>query len=160
MPFLLLGLFLIPAQSLFERKAQMKRDDIQLSVSYMEIYKDDVYDLLVTRENVCLSRRHLCAVPLSPLHVGSQTTSSRESRGHGLCRQPLYLPLVICSGVRRNLCVSPCSSPFFHSQLTPSYRRATNNRSVGATKLNHASSRSHAVLTIDVTMPEGDRSES
>lgn len=36
--------------------------------------------------------------------------------------------------------------------------RATNQRSVGATKLNHASSRSHAVLTIEVTMTEGDRS--
>lgn len=38
-------------QAMFERREEMtKRAD--LAVSYMEIYKDDVYDLLVQRENV------------------------------------------------------------------------------------------------------------
>lgn len=47
-----------------------------------------------------------------------------------------------------------------HGHLTEHlHRRATAHRSVGATKLNHASSRSHAVLTIEVTMTEGDRSK-
>ena len=34
------------------------------------------------------------------------------------------------------------------------YRRATKHRSTGSTNLNHASSRSHAVLTIEVTMAD------
>jgi hypothetical protein len=34
------------------------------------------------------------------------------------------------------------------------YRRANKQRSVGATNLNNQSSRSHAILTIEVTMPD------
>jgi len=30
----------------------MNEDDVTLSVSYMEIYRDEVYDLLVDRESV------------------------------------------------------------------------------------------------------------
>lgn len=33
----------------------MKEANVLLQVSYMEIYKDECYDLLVTRENVSLS---------------------------------------------------------------------------------------------------------
>ncbi|KAF9023337.1 kinesin-domain-containing protein [Hymenopellis radicata] len=108
-------------RSLFERKAQMNRDDIQLSVSYMEIYKDDVYDLLVTRENAP-------KLPVRENHAGMVFVA--------------------------NLSTCPLSSV---QEFDTIYARATNNRSVGATKLNHASSRSHAVLTIEVTMTDGDR---
>lgn len=40
-------------QAMFDKKSSYNQYDISLSVSYMEIYKDEVYDLLVTRENVC-----------------------------------------------------------------------------------------------------------
>lgn len=37
---------------MFERKSTIDNYDVSLTMSYMEIYKDEVYDLLVTRENV------------------------------------------------------------------------------------------------------------
>jgi Kinesin-like protein len=40
-------------QAMFAKKSHIERYQTSLSMSYMEIYKDDVYDLLVTRENVC-----------------------------------------------------------------------------------------------------------
>ena len=40
---------------MFEKKSMIENYNISLAVSYMEIYKDEVYDLLVTRENVRLT---------------------------------------------------------------------------------------------------------
>ena len=43
---------------MFMKQAHLRRYSVTLAVSYMEIYKDEVYDLLVTRENVgqvCIS---------------------------------------------------------------------------------------------------------
>lgn len=37
-------------EAMFEQKASLQRSSVELSVSYMEIYKDEVYDLLVNRE--------------------------------------------------------------------------------------------------------------
>jgi kinesin family protein 22 len=37
---------------MFEKKDGIYQYQTSLAVSYMEIYKDEVYDLLVTRENV------------------------------------------------------------------------------------------------------------
>ncbi|KDQ07414.1 hypothetical protein BOTBODRAFT_609753 [Botryobasidium botryosum FD-172 SS1] len=37
--------------ALFKKKARIRRLQVDLSVTYMEIYKDEVYDLLVPREN-------------------------------------------------------------------------------------------------------------
>jgi len=48
-------------QALFEKKGAIKHLQTSLSISYMEIYKDDVYDLLVTRENVSISFLYLTA---------------------------------------------------------------------------------------------------
>lgn len=42
----------MPIKALFEYKQQTCKDDVSLSVSYMEIYRDEVYDLLVDRETV------------------------------------------------------------------------------------------------------------
>lgn len=42
-------------QAIFEQQCDLKRYHSSLAVSYMEIYKDEVYDLLVNRDNV---RRH------------------------------------------------------------------------------------------------------
>lgn len=39
-------------EALFERQSALERYKAELTVSYMEIYKDEVYDLLVTRDNV------------------------------------------------------------------------------------------------------------
>jgi hypothetical protein len=37
---------------MFMKQSHLRRYAVTLAVSYMEIYKDEVYDLLVTRENV------------------------------------------------------------------------------------------------------------
>lgn len=43
-------------QALFEQKESIEvHDDVSLSVSYMEIYKDECYDLLVDRDTVSTS---------------------------------------------------------------------------------------------------------
>ena len=39
-------------QGIFDKRQHLQQYQIALEVSYMEIYKDEVYDLLVTRENV------------------------------------------------------------------------------------------------------------
>jgi kinesin family protein 22 len=39
---------------MFERKRQIHGYDVTLSASYMEIYRDEVYDLFVDRESVGL----------------------------------------------------------------------------------------------------------
>ena len=41
-------------KALFKRKRQMHGYDVTLSASYMEIYRDEVYDLFVDRETVGL----------------------------------------------------------------------------------------------------------
>jgi len=46
---------LIDQQAMFEKKSMIENYNVSLAVSYMEIYKDEVYDLLVTRENVRLT---------------------------------------------------------------------------------------------------------
>lgn len=43
---------LTTTQSMFLKQSHLQRCTVSLAVSYMEIYKDEVYDLLVTRENV------------------------------------------------------------------------------------------------------------
>ena len=45
----------IAMKAMFEQKASLQRSSVELAVSYMEIYKDEVYDLLVNRETVSLS---------------------------------------------------------------------------------------------------------
>ena len=39
-------------EALFEYRRQTCKDDASLSVSYTEIYRDEVYDLLVDRDTV------------------------------------------------------------------------------------------------------------
>ena len=45
-------------------------------MSYMEIYKDEVYDLLVNRENVCLG--FVTTSFDSLIFLGPETASTRE----------------------------------------------------------------------------------
>ncbi|KAF8518380.1 kinesin-domain-containing protein [Hysterangium stoloniferum] len=102
-------------KALVHKKALMENGSISLSVSYMEIYKDEAYDLLVARENA----------PKLPI------------------REDLTGKVVVA-----NLTERPISSFQDFDQI---YSVACKSRSVGATNLNHASSRSHAVLAITVT---------
>lgn len=39
-------------EAIFEKQSGLRRYQASLAVSYMEIYKDEVYDLLVARDNV------------------------------------------------------------------------------------------------------------
>lgn len=43
------------SQGIFEKRQHLQQYQTTLEISYMEIYKDEVYDLLVTRENVGVS---------------------------------------------------------------------------------------------------------
>ena len=73
-------------QGIFEKRQYLQQYQITLEVSYMEIYKDEVYDLLVTRENVSAS--HLRVISTQSRKTGSQTSCPRKRQRYGLCRQP------------------------------------------------------------------------
>ncbi|KAG5651643.1 hypothetical protein H0H81_007953 [Sphagnurus paluster] len=103
-------------RAMFDKKSTISGYDVSLLVSYMEIYKDEVYDLLVTRENA----------PKLPV---------RENDAG----------MVFVA----NLTSEPISTV---EEFDTIYNRANKHRSVGATNLNRASSRSHAVLTIETRM--------
>ncbi|EEB99588.1 hypothetical protein MPER_00708, partial [Moniliophthora perniciosa FA553] len=107
--------------ALFNKRKDYTQYQTTLAVSYMEIYKDEVYDLLVNRDNA----------PKLPV---------REN-GAGM----VFVA---------NLSSLPLASVEDFDSI---YSQATKNRSVGATNLNRASSRSHAVLTIEVTLVDSVR---
>ncbi|KAF5375666.1 hypothetical protein D9615_009354 [Tricholomella constricta] len=102
--------------AMFDKKSTITTHNVSLLVSYMEIYKDEVYDLLVTRENA----------PKLPV---------RENDAG----------MVFVA----NLTSEPITTV---EEFDIIYNRATKHRSVGSTNLNRASSRSHAVLTIETLM--------
>ncbi|CAA7268260.1 unnamed protein product [Cyclocybe aegerita] len=103
-------------RGIFDKKNSLKQFQTTLSISYMEIYKDDVYDLLVDRENAP-------KLPVRENHAGMVFVA--------------------------NLTSCPISNV---AEFDSTYNNATLRRSVGATNLNRASSRSHAILTIEATM--------
>ncbi|KDR80423.1 hypothetical protein GALMADRAFT_242858, partial [Galerina marginata CBS 339.88] len=103
-------------RAMFKKKGTLLDLQTSLSISYMEIYKDEVYDLLVTRENA----------PKLPV---------RENDSG----------MVFVANLSK-ICISGVED------FDNLYNAATKHRSVGATNLNRASSRSHAVLTIEATM--------
>ncbi|KAF5336250.1 hypothetical protein D9758_014358 [Tetrapyrgos nigripes] len=103
-------------RALFAKKSEYCQHEIKFSVSYMEIYKDEAYDLFVPRENA------------PKLPVRENDTG-----------------MVFVA----NLSSVPMDSV---EQFDRIYAQATKNRSVGSTNLNRASSRSHAVLTVEVAM--------
>ena len=59
-------------QGIFEKRQYLQKYQITLEVSYMEIYKDEVYDLLVTRENVRASH--------SPVNCISQKQKKKKKQ--------------------------------------------------------------------------------
>ncbi|EGO03669.1 hypothetical protein SERLA73DRAFT_83760 [Serpula lacrymans var. lacrymans S7.3] len=104
--------------AMFQQKSSLHRSNVSLAVSYMEIYKDEVYDLLVNRETAP-------KLPVRENDVGQVFVA--------------------------NLTSIPINSI---EEFDAIYLQASKHRSVGSTNLNHASSRSHAVLTIEVTMTD------
>ena len=80
---------------MFMKQAHLRRYTVTLAVSYMEIYKDEVYDLLVTRENVSSSPSVCCIIyvcasrfdKLPPL--GPETSSAGERPRQSFCCQSL-----------------------------------------------------------------------
>ncbi|KAL0959519.1 hypothetical protein HGRIS_011233 [Hohenbuehelia grisea] len=104
-------------QSMFSR-ASLSARHAQLSMSYMEIYKDEVYDLLVDRDNA----------PKLPVRENEQGK--------------VFVA---------NLTTESITD---FTEFDAIYARATKRRSVGATNLNRASSRSHAILSIHVLVPD------
>ncbi|KAI0067006.1 kinesin-domain-containing protein [Artomyces pyxidatus] len=102
-------------EALFAHRTQMSQYEVSIAASYMEIYKDEVYDLLVDRETA----------PKLPIREkGNQVFVA-------------------------NLMSVPLKTPQAFETL---YTTANKQRSVGSTLLNRASSRSHAVLTLEIQM--------
>ncbi|KAF8650678.1 hypothetical protein AX16_005116 [Volvariella volvacea WC 439] len=108
-------------ESMFDHCYRHPEAQISLKVSYMEIYRDEVYDLLVARETA----------PKLPV---------RENEA-GLVFVANLTSLDIDSV----------------AEFEAIYTRATKQRSVGATNLNRASSRSHAIVTIEATSIDGNK---
>ncbi|TFY70314.1 hypothetical protein EVG20_g2693 [Dentipellis fragilis] len=103
-------------RALFERRASIEQHQTSISVSYMEIYKDEVYDLMVDRDNAQkLPVRENDAGQVFVANLNSTAIESAE-------------------------------------EFEKLYSMANKQRSVGATLLNRASSRSHAIVTIEVKM--------
>ncbi|KAG8858222.1 hypothetical protein FRB96_005351 [Tulasnella sp. 330] len=105
-------------EALFE----MRTAADEIHMTYMEIYRDEVYDLLVGGVNG----------PKLPV---------REDRDGKV--------------VVANLTEMPLRSP---AEFDNAFAKAIKSRSTGATNLNHASSRSHAILSLNITRTEGDTS--
>ena len=74
-------------QGIFEKRRYLQQYQIALEVSYMEIYKDEVYDLLVSRENVRASHSPVISAH-SNQKTGSKASCPRKRQRCGLCRQP------------------------------------------------------------------------
>lgn len=105
-------------EAMFQQKASLQKSRVELSVSYMEIYKDEVYDLFVNRDTA----------PKLPVR--------ENDSGQVFVANLTSLPIQSVD------------------EFDTIYSRASRHRSVGATNLNRASSRSHAVLTLEVTMTD------
>lgn len=105
-------------EAMFQQKASLQKSRVELSVSYMEIYKDEVYDLFVNRDTA----------PKLPVR--------ENDAGQVFVANLTSLPIESVE------------------EFDTIYSRASRHRSVGATNLNRASSRSHAVLTLEVTMTD------
>ncbi|KDQ53292.1 hypothetical protein JAAARDRAFT_137340 [Jaapia argillacea MUCL 33604] len=104
-------------RSLFSKRAHLPPNQtIAFTVSYIEIYKDEVYDLLVNRDNAP-------KLPVRENDAGQVFVANLTKTEIGSVQE-----------------------------FDGLYSRATKHRSVGATNLNRASSRSHAVLTIEVAI--------
>ncbi|KAG2175258.1 hypothetical protein INT44_007746 [Umbelopsis vinacea] len=105
------------AQYLFQRRLDYPKHTVKIHVSYMEIYKELVYDLLIPR----------------------------EGQGAGLS---------IREDSSRNIFVANLTDREINSleEFDHIYTNACKNRSTASTKMNVSSSRSHAILSFQVTV--------
>ncbi|KAI0300601.1 P-loop containing nucleoside triphosphate hydrolase protein [Multifurca ochricompacta] len=108
-------------EALFDYKQRMCVHGASVSVSYMEIYRDEVYDLLVDRETAP-------KLPVRENDAGQVFVANLSS-----------LPIQDVTEFNRL------------------YVTANKQRSVGSTFLNIASSRSHAILTIEIKLPQQNK---
>ncbi|KAI0266563.1 P-loop containing nucleoside triphosphate hydrolase protein [Gloeopeniophorella convolvens] len=108
-------------EALFNYKERITDHEVTLSVSYMEIYKDEVYDLLVDRETAP-------KLPVRENDVGQVFVA--------------------------NLSSMPVDDI---DEFLRIYTIANKKRSVGSTLLNRASSRSHAILTLQARLTQGTK---
>ncbi|KAI9274615.1 P-loop containing nucleoside triphosphate hydrolase protein [Phascolomyces articulosus] len=106
------------ATYLFETKEASKISNIQITMSYMEIFKETVYDLLVPRDKM--------------------------QRGG----------LDIREGPDREVFVANISEQELETldDFEQIFNKASRNRSTASTKLNKRSSRSHAILSLNITI--------
>ncbi|KAG2177100.1 hypothetical protein INT43_007756, partial [Umbelopsis isabellina] len=109
------------AQYLFDRVSDYPRHSVSIHVSYMEIYKELVYDLLIPR----------------------------DGQGAGLSIREDSL---------RNIFVANLTDKEIKSfnEFETVYNNACKNRSTAETKMNVSSSRSHAILSLQVIVATGD----
>ncbi|KAL5496032.1 hypothetical protein ACEPAH_3125 [Sanghuangporus vaninii] len=107
-------------RDIFERSRAVDDSEVDISVSYMEIYKEEAYDLLVDRDSA----------PKLPIR--------EDASGQVFVAHLSSLPI---SGVQ---------------DFDRVYASANKRRSVGSTNLNRSSSRSHAILTLQVQMADRD----
>ncbi|THH14574.1 hypothetical protein EW146_g5770 [Bondarzewia mesenterica] len=103
-------------QAILSHMSSVQGHEVSISLSYMEIYKDEVYDLLVDRDNAP-------KLPVRENDAGNVFVANLSSNP-------------ICT----------------FEEFDSIYSRANGQRSVGATQLNRASSRSHAIVTLQVDM--------
>ncbi|PIL26656.1 hypothetical protein GSI_11281 [Ganoderma sinense ZZ0214-1] len=103
------------------RKATAIGFQTSIATSYMEIYKDEVYDLLVDRETAV-------KLPVRENEAGQVFVA--------------------------NLSTVPLDT---FQDFNKIFGRANKQRSVSSTNLNSVSSRSHAILTIHVTVVDSDQ---
>ncbi|KAJ4474256.1 P-loop containing nucleoside triphosphate hydrolase protein [Lentinula aciculospora] len=122
------GIIGMVVQELFKR---LDESTSSLSMSYLELYLDTPFDLLVPPTQ----RRRLQILSTS----SAGTTSSHSGPPLLSFGTSIHLP---------NLSTHPVDSPEAFQVL---YADAMRHRSTGATLLNSESSRSHAVLTLYVT---------
>ncbi|KAL5523354.1 hypothetical protein ACEPAF_1621 [Sanghuangporus sanghuang] len=105
-------------RDIFERSRAIDDIEVDISVSYLEIYKEEAYDLLVDRDSA----------PKLPIR--------EDASGQVFVAHLSSLPI---SGVQ---------------DFDRVYASANKRRSTGSTNLNHSSSRSHAILTLQVQMAD------
>ncbi|KAJ1974408.1 hypothetical protein H4R35_003620 [Dimargaris xerosporica] len=117
------GLIPRTVEYLFTNKRMRTKLRYTVHVSYYEIYKEAIFDLLVPRES------------MSPSGLPIREDANKN----------IFIP---------NLTEQEVSS---YAQFEKLFNRACKNRSTASTKLNMASSRSHAILTVQIAWRDAHR---
>ena len=125
------------ARQLVEEVEKVKgARDVTISVSFLEIYNEHIYDLL----NSSLFRRRKAPSPTDP-QPSTQATASFDPNGLKLKwnNQELYTV--------ENLFTFECQT---YAHIMSLFHEGIKNKAIGSHKLNLASSRSHSIFTINL----------